>query len=453
MKHTPRHLLVSALLLAIAQGVNAELNDQWYIGLGGGLSTLEPVPQSEVGLDATDGTVGTLILGRDISDRSSLEVQLFSLGEAGFDDASTVNYLGADLSLVYRLLDTRDFTRADVFGAALYSRVAVGHLERDTDVDLELDTTAHLGIGAGIELFATYNLALRAEAFYHDSDAVAGTLALVGRFGGPRRQHLSRAPQSTTRPQPDTADVAVTSPVPAPAPVTDTPMTAATPLTTSELDAPQNPLEPSPQAQQTATDALSGHAAIKPATEPPAVTPAAGLDPLDSNAAAVTSNEVPSNEVPAELQVNNIATSADKDGDGISDQSDVCPLSQAGYPVQANGCALFDGVLGGITFAARSSELETGSNVQLDYLVKLLNEYPNASIELQAHTDNFETMREQSILTRSRLKTVGLYLVQKGIKSNRLVLRSFGGRRPIQDNNTKDGRHGNNRIEISEHTR
>ncbi|MEE9319766.1 MAG: OmpA family protein [Granulosicoccus sp.] len=442
MKHIPGHLLVSTLLLAIAQGASAELNDQWYVGLGGGLSTLEPVSQTEADIDVTEGTVGTLILGRDISDRSSLEVQLFSLGEASFDDASTVNYLGADLSLVYRLLDTRNFTRADVFGAALYSRLAIGHLERDTDLDLELDTTAHLGIGAGIELFATYNLALRAEAFYHDSDAVAGTLALVGRFGGPRRQRLSRAPQSTPRPQPktaqDTADTAVTSPVTAPE--------AITPIASESTTAPVNEVAqaPSPQAQQPATEALTDNTASVPANDSLTIT---------STEADVNPQSATINESAADSSASSTPTPTDNDGDGIKNQHDVCPTSQAGYPVQANGCALFDGVLGGIQFAERGSELEPGSNAQLDYLVKLLNEYPNASIELLAHTDNFATMREQSILTRSRLKTIGLYLVQKGIKSNRLILRSFGGKWPIHDNKTKNGRRGNNRIEISEHTR
>ena len=440
------------MLLAIAQGANAELNDQWYVGLGGGLSTLEPVPQSDVDLDATESTVGTLILGRDISDRSSLEVQLYSLGEASFNDASTVNYLGADLSLVYRLLDTRDFTRAEVFGAALYSRLAVGHLERDTDVDLELDTTAHLGIGAGIELFATYNLALRAEAFYHDSDAVAGTLSLVGRFGGPRSQRMSRAPGLISGPLPKTAqepiDTAVTSPIPNPA--DDAPITSATPTAPEHeaLQTSQAPSDPSQQMQQSGTDALPGTAASFPATESLRVTPAESLDSPESNAQATISDGVATNS-----PRNRTPTSADRDGDGINNQSDVCPLSQSGYPVQSNGCALLDGVLGGIQFAQRSSVLEPGSNAQLDYLVKLLNEYPNANIELLAHTDKFETMREQSMLTRSRLKTIGLYLVQNGIKSNRLVLRSFGGRRPIYDNNTDDGRRGNNRIEIIEHTR
>ena len=68
-------------------------------------------------------------------------------------------------------------------------------------------------------------------------------------------------------------------------------------------------------------------------------------------------------------------------------------------------------------------------------------------------TKDFETLREQAILTRARLRTVGTYLVGRGVSANRLVLRSFGGSRPIADNATEAGRERNNRIEVLESVR
>jgi OOP family OmpA-OmpF porin len=141
----------------------------------------------------------------------------------------------------------------------------------------------------------------------------------------------------------------------------------------------------------------------------------------------------------------------DNDGDGIPNTLDKCTDSQAGYPVRDNGCPLFDGVLSGVKFVDGTSELLAGATVQLDYLANLLKEYPDARVELLAHTDSRGDVREQSILTRARLRTVGTYLIGQGISANTMILRSFGGSRPLYDNATAEGRQRNNRIEVIEH--
>lgn len=142
--------------------------------------------------------------------------------------------------------------------------------------------------------------------------------------------------------------------------------------------------------------------------------------------------------------------SIDGDADGVPDQTDTCPQSVPGFPVQANGCALLDGVLTGVRFAIGSTELLAGSTGQLNSLVAVLKEYPDARIELHAHSDDAGSAREQAIITRGRLRTVGTYLVAQGINANRVGLRSFGGSRPLYRNDTPTGRADNNRIEILE---
>ena len=145
--------------------------------------------------------------------------------------------------------------------------------------------------------------------------------------------------------------------------------------------------------------------------------------------------------------------SDDADGDGVADAEDVCPASATGFPVRDNGCALLDGVLGGVDFVAGTASLAPGAAERLDDLATLLVRYPEARIELHVHTDDAGSVREQSILTRARLRTMGLYLVQRrGIRSNRIVLRSFGGTRPLYDNATPENRQRNNRVEVLENT-
>ena len=145
---------------------------------------------------------------------------------------------------------------------------------------------------------------------------------------------------------------------------------------------------------------------------------------------------------------------ADADRDGVPDDVDSCLSSTRGYPVRENGCPLFDGVLSGVRFVEASTALTSESTAQLDFLVDMLaNKHPSARIELHSHTDNEGDVRSQAILTRGRLKTIGMYLVDGGISANRIVLRSFGGSRPLFDNNTAEGRASNNRIEILERPR
>ena len=143
----------------------------------------------------------------------------------------------------------------------------------------------------------------------------------------------------------------------------------------------------------------------------------------------------------------------DEDADGIADAQDICLQSPPGYPVKDNGCPLLDGVLTGVKFEDGTSDLVTGASKQLDFLANLLMEFPKASIELHAHSDDRGAIRDQAILTRARLRTVGTYLMSRGISANRLVLRSFGGTRPLFDNEIAAGRANNNRIEVVEKIR
>lgn len=373
---------VSVTLCSVLIAGNAiALSDQWYFGIGGVGSKLDPNPrQPGLGLTESVGTGATLILGRDLDDRSSVQLQLSSLGEAEFDNGVTAAYSSADAAVLYRLFDSRDRNLyRDGFGVAFYGRFALGLIHRESDQALEDDALVHFSIGAGLETFLLGNLSLRAEASYHELDASSGNLSLVYRFGGTPSRTLA-APQ-----------------VPAPEP-------------TSTI-----------QSVPIAADVASSEAGDE-ISDP---------DPEDSAAEIVSKN-------------------ADVDGDGVADGVDQCLSSARGFPVRENGCPLFDGVLSGVRFVEGAATLEPGSDRQLDSLINVLLQHPDARIELHAHSDNTGTVKEQAVLTRARLRSVGTYLLERGIRSNRMVLRSFGGAKPRFNNDSEDGRLRNNRIEVFE---
>lgn len=373
--------------MAFMAGQAHALGGQWYIGIGGSGSWLQPNPDdSNLDLTTEQGVGGNLFFGVDLDDRSSAQLTLYALGEAELTNEELIPYNAFDASVLYRIYDTKDarISRSSM-SLALYGRFALGYMNRDTELMLNNDASVYFGAGGGLEWFITNNLSMRLEGMYHDQDVASGSLQFVARFGGAPRAPRRQAPQPTV-PQP-------TLPQPTSPPVATLP---AAPVT--------------------------------PAIPQPPTVPAAP--------------QVPSAPV----------TVQDTDGDRVPDRADDCPGSAAGFPVRANGCSLFDGVLSGVNFAPGTAQLLPGASDQLDFLANVMVRYPQARVELHAHTDGQGLVKDQAILTRGRLRTIGTYLLERGVRANRLVLRSFGGTRPLYDNATPQGRQGNNRIEVIEKT-
>jgi len=473
LKAVPHKYIGASILAALLCSMSASvwaLGDQWYIGAGGGISLLNPVAE-DVMLDVEEknGTAATLFLGVDLDETSSAQLQLHSLGDAEFTDGELASYLAGDVSVLYRFVDSRDFApRGRVFGASLYGRFGLGFIDRDSEIDLDRGAPIFFGAGAGLEIYLTHNLALRAEGIYMESDASSFGISLVGRFGG-RGPRQALPPQTSIRPEPapstqtlaETADaeVDVDADVIADASSDDgisTPdelSSDALELETSDSAQellPETYIPPTNQSAPSGLDATQSTAtgSINESTT------IAEPSPIAAESASLRPPSINPNEQinPRPNPISSITQDADVDG--IPDEFDDCPNSLEAYPVLDNGCPQLEGVLSGIQFVENTAELLPGADDQLNFLADVLAQYPEARIELKAHTDNSRDQREQSILTRARLRTIGTYLViERGVRARRLVLRSLGGAKPIADNNTEAGRLENNRIEISENPR
>ena len=385
-----KKLCTFAAALILLPGSASAFDDQWYLGLGGGVAFLSPEPETS-GFDSllSENAAVKVYIGRDISRESSVQLEYSNFGEAPLVTGQMVNYQAAEGAIIYRIFDTRD--RALTPGNLsfrLYGRFGLGFLQRDVEQNIALENASNVYFspGAGAELLFNRWAGLRAEASYLDLDVWQANIGVVLRFGGTG---------ATARPS-----------VPPPStPVFDTPADEA----------------------------------------------AAGLvdSATPSSGGATTLPTGPGNQSQgaAEPQSTRVA---DLDNDGVPDNLDQCNDSRPGYPVQENGCSLLNGVLSGVRFAPGTADLMPSSFAQLNYLAGLLMEYPEAGIRLLAHTDTNRSTRDQSILTRTRLRTLGTYLVRRGVSANRLVLRSFGGSKPVAANDTAAGRAANNRIEVLE---
>ncbi|MGI6321082.1 MAG: OmpA family protein [Bacteroidales bacterium] len=105
-------------------------------------------------------------------------------------------------------------------------------------------------------------------------------------------------------------------------------------------------------------------------------------------------------------------------------------------------------VLRNIFFDFNKSSLRPESNVELENLLKLLNENTKMKIEISGHTDNVGSAQYNKKLSESRAKSVVDYLTSKGINKDRLSFAGYGFDEPIAPNDTEEGRQLNRRTEF-----
>ena len=95
-----------------------------------------------------------------------------------------------------------------------------------------------------------------------------------------------------------------------------------------------------------------------------------------------------------------------------------------------------------------NSALLPDSVIELEILKQFLTNKPNVVIMVEGHTDDRGSNRINDILSLRRAESVKQYLVERGIKANRIKTVGYGKRKPIATNNTDFGRRLNRRTEI-----
>jgi OOP family OmpA-OmpF porin len=156
----------------------------------------------------------------------------------------------------------------------------------------------------------------------------------------------------------------------------------------------------------------------------------------------------------------------DDDRDGVNNCDDKCPNSAAGEVVGPDGCAqevVID--LRGVNFrfdcpsphkadcrggSVDDAGLLPGSVEILDQAVDVLKRYPNIRVEVAGHTDSTGPDNYNQGLSERRSTVVYEYLTGHGIDAGRLIGPvGYGEARPIDTNDTKEGRQRNRRTELA----
>lgn len=105
-------------------------------------------------------------------------------------------------------------------------------------------------------------------------------------------------------------------------------------------------------------------------------------------------------------------------------------------------------VLKNIFFDTDQFILKDESKAELQRLIELLRKNPGMMIEISGHTDNVGTPQHNLELSLNRAKSVFDYLVNNGIGKTRLTYIGYGLSKPVDNNETEQGRANNRRTEF-----
>lgn len=125
---------------------------------------------------------------------------------------------------------------------------------------------------------------------------------------------------------------------------------------------------------------------------------------------------------------------------------------QTGQPLGVADCrGRLDAVRGGgrVEFDKGASEIAGDSYPHLDRIAGVIMRCPDAAIEVGGHSDADGSEEDNLALTQSRADAVVEYLVDAGVRLERLTAVGYGEANPIADNETEDGKAANRRIDFT----
>lgn len=144
----------------------------------------------------------------------------------------------------------------------------------------------------------------------------------------------------------------------------------------------------------------------------------------------------------------------DTDGDGVYDHNDVCPTKPG---VKANkGCPemkvetkkAIEQAAKNIFFETNKDILKKESYDDIDKLVSILQEYVEAKVTIEGHTDSDGEDAKNLDLSQRRADAVVAYMLSKGISPERMTAVGFGETKPKAPNTTAVNKALNRRVEI-----
>ncbi len=145
----------------------------------------------------------------------------------------------------------------------------------------------------------------------------------------------------------------------------------------------------------------------------------------------------------------------DRDGDGILDAEDACPdiPGPRDQDPKKNGCPLVVvtdkeiKINQEVKFKFDSAEILVESDTILNAVKQVFAEHPEIKkVRVEGHTDNVGKAPYNKTLSQKRAASVVKWLVDHGLDKGRLSSEGYGQEKPIDTNETDQGRANNRRV-------
>lgn len=136
----------------------------------------------------------------------------------------------------------------------------------------------------------------------------------------------------------------------------------------------------------------------------------------------------------------------DSDDDGIPDSKDKCPDTSKDFMVDGYGCPQTATLK--VTFDSGKYALTDKIVTELQTFALFLKENTGYQVLVFGYTDSKGDKKKNQVLSQNRADAIKEGLIRYGISETRLTAIGKGIENPIADNETKEGRAKNRRIEV-----
>jgi OmpA-OmpF porin, OOP family len=142
----------------------------------------------------------------------------------------------------------------------------------------------------------------------------------------------------------------------------------------------------------------------------------------------------------------------DSDGDGVADPLDRCPGTRAGAKVDADGCqvTLSEDIRETlyVQFATGGTSVADASIEEIGRVARRMQEYPDARLMLEGHTDSSGSADQNRQLSQQRADAVKQVMIDRfNVDAARIDAVGRGEDAPAFSNDTAEGRAKNRRVE------
>ena len=165
----------------------------------------------------------------------------------------------------------------------------------------------------------------------------------------------------------------------------------------------------------------------------------------DSQLTAEEVNELPATAagIPAK------SAFEDSDNDGVADSVDQCADTGKVAMVGSNGCDLIKTVEALLRFPLNKAGMPGKATAYLDQIAAQAKEDKDLKIIVEGHADETGTDEFNQFISMERAKTIGNYLMARGVSKDAIELKAMSDSQPIADNTTEEGRQLNRRVELT----